>query len=159
MNDHPMEQETTRRSGSGRERGSAMIMALGVLTVLAVLALLVMSVAISGKRTAYSDFSGSTSFYSADAASEAGVNWLKHQYSPAALVDSLNHVYVADDYTTIGATGRYRYDITYTGKQYRPGWSVEYKDYEYGVAASGQSTPTAASSVQLSASRLYREGY
>jgi Tfp pilus assembly protein PilX len=141
------------------ERGSAMVMALGALAVLALIAIVVMAVVISEKRTSFSDYTGARSFYSADAASEAGVNWLRHAYSPAAVVDTSSHVYVASTYTTIDTQSGYKFDVTYIRKRYRPGWSVEYKDYEYRVDASGQSAQQAAAGIEVRATRLYREGY
>ncbi len=82
------------------ERGAAMVLVLGVLAVLTVLAMVVIAIVASEKRTALSEYSNTRSFYSADAASEAGVNWLQREYSPPPLVDSLSHVYVSTAYTT-----------------------------------------------------------
>jgi Tfp pilus assembly protein PilX len=141
------------------ERGSAMVMALGALVILAVVAIVAIALVVAEKRTAFSDYTGSRSFYSADAAGEAGVNWLKHQYSPAAVVDGSNHVIVNNAYTTIGNQNGYKFDVTYVRKRYRPGWSVEYKDYEYRVDASGQSAQQASAAIEVHGTRLYREGY
>jgi Tfp pilus assembly protein PilX len=141
------------------ERGSAMMMALGALTVLAVIALVALAVVINEKRTAQSDYSGARSFYSADAASEAGVHWIRHQYTPPAVVDSIRHVRVTTNYTAMNASNGYRFDVTYVRKRYRPGWSTEYKDYEYTVDAVGASAQQSESDIELKATRLYREGY
>lgn len=141
------------------ERGSAMVMALGALTILAVIAVVIVAIVLSEKRTAFSEYAGTRSFYSADAASEAGVNWLEHQYTPAAVVDTVNHVYVADTVTTIGEQNGYQFNVQYIRKRYRPGWSTEYKDYEYRVDATGQSAQQAAANIRVGATRLYREGY
>lgn len=141
------------------ERGSALVMALGAIAVLALIAIVVIAVVVSEKRTSFSDYTGARSFYSADAASEAGVNWLRHEYTPAAVVDTSSHVFVSNSYTTIGSQGGYKFDVTYVRKRYRPGWSVEYKDYEYKVDGSGQSAQQAAAAIELHATRLYREGY
>lgn len=141
------------------ERGSAMVMALGALAVLAVIAIVVVAVVVSEKRTTFSEYNSSRSFYSADAATEAGVNWIRHQYTPAALVDTANHVFVANNYTVIGPNNGYRFDVQYIRKRYRPGWSVEYKDYEYRVDARGTSPQQSESAIEVRATRLYREGY
>ncbi len=141
------------------ERGSAMVMALGALTILAVIAVVIVAIVVSEKRTATSDYAGSRSFYSADAASEAGVNWLEHQYTPAAVVDTLSHVFVADSFTTIGENNGYQFNVQYVQKRYRAGWSTEYKDYEYRIDATGQSAQQAAANIRVGATRLYREGY
>ena len=141
------------------ERGSAMVLTLGVLTVLALLAVVLLGISVSEKRTAFSEYTNSRSFYSADAASEAGVNWLRHQPTPPDEVDSLSDVRVANTLTTLHAQSRYKYDVQFVRKRFRPGWSVEYKDYEYRVNASGVSAEQSATEVELNATRLYREGY
>lgn len=141
------------------ERGSAMVMALGALTILAVIAVVIVAIVVSEKRTATSDYAGSRSFYSADAASEAGVNWLEHQYTPAAIVDTASNVFVADSFTTIGENNGYQFNVQYVRKRYRAGWSTEYKDYEYRIDATGQSAQQAAANIRVGATRLYREGY
>lgn len=141
------------------ERGSALVMALGALTVLALIAIVIVTIVISEKRTSTSDYAGSRSFYSADAASEAGVNWLEHQYTPAPVVDTLSHVFRADTFTTIGENNGYQFNVQYVRKRYRAGWSTEYKDYEYRVDAVGQSAQDASANVRVGATRLYREGY
>jgi hypothetical protein len=157
---NPVHRQTSDlRHRPAAERGSALVMVLGALTVLALIAILIVGVVISEKKTSFSSYTGARSFYSADAASEAGVNWLQHQYSPAAILDSVSHVYVGGSYTAIDAQSGYKFDVSYIRKRYRPGWSVEYKDYEYKVDASGQSSPQAAAAIELHATRLYREGY
>ncbi len=141
------------------ERGSALMMALGAITVLAVIAMVVMAIVVNEKRTAFSDYSGARSFYSADAASEAGVHWIRHEYTPPPVVDSLQHVRVANNLTTLTTSNGYRFNVTYVRKRYRPGWSTEYKDYEYTVDAVGASAQQSESDIEVKATRLYREGY
>lgn len=141
------------------EDGSAMIMALGALAILAVIAIAVVAIVIAEKRTGFSEYAGSRSFYSADAASEAGVNWVRHQYSPPAVLDSVRHVHMDSTYTTMATNNRYKFDVTYVRKRYRSGWSNEYKDYEFKVDASGASTQQTQTAVEVRATRLYREGY
>ncbi|MGH7741696.1 MAG: pilus assembly PilX family protein [Candidatus Eiseniibacteriota bacterium] len=141
------------------ERGSAMVLAIGVLAVLAVLAMVIVAVVVSEKRTALADFSGTRAFYSADAASEAGVNWIKNQAIPPQIIDINNNVYLAPGFTAMNTTSQYKYDIQFVRKAIRPGWSVEYKDYQYRITATGVSTQTSESAIDLGATRLYREGY
>lgn len=143
----------------GNEKGSALVMVLGVLAVLAVLAVIAVTVVTTEKKTAATEYTNSRSFYSADAASEAGVNWIHLQASPPMLVDTLSHVHKETAYASLSSDNRYQFDVTYTRKRFRPGWSVEYKDYEYTVEARGASAQESESAVQVTASRLYREGY
>jgi Tfp pilus assembly protein PilX len=136
-----------------------MVLAIGVMAVLAVLALVIVAVVVSEKKTALADFSGSRSFYSADAASEAGINWLRNQIIPPQIIDVNNNVFLSAGFTALSANNQYRYDIQYVSKKVRPGWSVEYKDYTYNVTATGASAQSSQSAISLGVTRLYREGY
>jgi Tfp pilus assembly protein PilX len=141
------------------ERGAAMVLVLGVLAALAILALVVMNITVSEKKTEANDYANNRSFYSADAASEAGVAWIRRQSNPPSLVDTLNHVSLSTAYTALADEDRYKYDVKYVRKRFRPGWSVEYKDYEYLVEARGASAQQTEAAVELGATRLFREGY
>ena len=141
------------------ERGAAMVLVLGVLAALAILALVVMSITVSEKKTESADYDNNRSFYSADAASEAGVAWIRRQPNPPALVDTLSHVSVSTAYTTLNDDDRYKYDVKFVRKRFRPGWSVEYKDYEYLVEARGASAQLSESAVELGATKAFKEGY
>jgi hypothetical protein len=136
-----------------------MVMALGVLAVLAVLAIVIATVVSSEKRTEVSKYANTRSFYSADAAGEAGVHWLTVQTSPPTVLDSLNHVTIGNTYTALANEHLYRYDIEYVGKRFRPGWSVEFKDYYYKVNAQGASSGQSQAAIEINTARLYREGY
>jgi Tfp pilus assembly protein PilX len=131
------------------EQGSAMVLAIGVLAVLAVLAVVIVAMVSSEKKTAQAEYAQDRSFYSADAASEGGVNWIHNQYSPAALVDSLNNVYVNNTYSHLTNNSQYLYNIQYVGKQYRAGWSSEYKDYVYRISAQGASAQQSQAAVTV----------
>jgi Tfp pilus assembly protein PilX len=136
-----------------------MVLVLGVLATLAVLAMVVMSIVVTEKRTQFTEYSNDRSFYSADAAGEAGVAWIRRQASPPPLVDTLSHVSVSNAYTALSSDHQYKYDVKFMRKKFRPGWSVEYKDYEFLVEAKGASAQQAESAVELGAARLFREGY
>jgi len=143
------------------ERGAAMVLVLGALVVLAILALVAMNITIAEKQTESVDYVNNRSFYSADAAGEAGVAWIRRQPNnrPPSLVDTLGHVSVSAAYTALGDDDRYKYDVKFVRKRFRPGWGIEYKDYEYVVEASGVSAREAQSAVELGATRLFKEGY
>lgn len=144
---------------NSNERGAAMVLVLGVLAALAVLAMVVMTVTVTEKRTQFTEYSNHRAFYSADAAGEAGLAWIRRQGNPPAVVDSLNRVSVSVAHTTLADDHRYKYDVKFNRKRYRPGWSVEYQDYEYTVATNGVSAQNAEAAVELGAARLFREGY
>ena len=142
-----------------QERGSAMVLAIGVLAVLAVLAVVIITIVVSEKKTSSSEYAYDRAFYSADAASEAGVHWVRNQLSPAALLDTLNNVRLSPGATTLNADHLYEFDVVYVTKQFRPGWSVEYRDFIYRVEASGTSAQQSNAALEVNATRLYREGY
>lgn len=136
-----------------------MVLALGVLAVVAILAVVVLTIVISEKRTSSAQYANDRAFYSADAATEAGVNWVRGQLSPAATVDTLNHVRLPAGMVNLSTDHHYDFEVEYLGKQHRPGWSAEYKDYMYRVEASGTSAQQSQAALDVNATRLYREGY
>ncbi len=141
------------------ERGSTMVLALGVLAVVAVLAIVVMSIVIAEKRSSSSQYANNRAFYSADAAGEAGVHWLKTQGSPPALVDTASAVRLPSGYTALADDHLYDYGVHYLGKRFRPGYSTDCKDYIYLVDATGRSARQSNAELEFNATRLYREGY
>ncbi len=145
------------------ERGSAMVMALGALAVLAVIAIAVVAIVIAEKRTGMSDYTGSRAFYTADAASEAGVNWIRHQASPPIPVDTLRY-FRMDTTVVLDARDKYKFDVEpppfpAPKKRYRAGWTREWVDYEFRVQASGASSQQSQAAIEVGATKLYRRGY
>jgi len=143
----------------GNENGYTMVLALSFITALALLAAIIVGVATTEKQTTANETTHARAFYSADAGGEHAVNWLRLQQSPPAEVDGAGHVFVPTGYTSLYGSNNYRYDITYRGKQWRPGWGIEYKDFQYEIEADGESASNSEAAVELNALRLYREGY
>jgi Tfp pilus assembly protein PilX len=141
------------------DRGFAMVIALTFLTGLAVVAVIIVAVATMEKRTAFNEYTYTRSFYSADAGSEAAVNWLRFLSSPPGFLDPSKTVYVPAGYTTITPEAKYKYNVTYLRKRHRAGWSKEYLDYEYRVDSDGTSVQDSESQVEVQALRLFKEGY
>jgi hypothetical protein len=141
------------------DKGIAMVTALAFITCLALLAAIIIAVAISEKWTSSNEYAHGRSFYSADAASEAAVNWLRSQNSPPIIVDGENHVYVPNGYTELNNDHRYQFEITYVRKINRPGWGSEYKDFEYDIRAVGSTSQESESEIAVQARRLFKEGY
>ncbi|MCC6348449.1 MAG: hypothetical protein IT347_02525 [Candidatus Eisenbacteria bacterium] len=141
------------------ERGAAMVLVLGVLAALAVLALVVMNIVTGEKRTESTEYSNNRAFYSADAAGEAGVAWIRRQGNPPSLVDTSSHVSVSTAFTSLSNDNRYKFDVRYVRRRFLPGYSLDYRNYEYVVEASGASAQQAESAVELGATRPFKEGY
>lgn len=141
------------------ERGSALILAIGVLVVLAAIAVVIVSVAVSEKKSQFATYTHSRAFYSSDAAGEAGINWIRIQPSPPGLLNAAKDVYLSGAYVPLTPTHSYKFDIKYVRKHFRPGWGLEYKDFEYLIDADGASVQQSESAVEVNALRLYKEGY
>jgi hypothetical protein len=140
-------------------KGVAMITALAIITCLALLAVVIVSVSILEKKTTFNEYTTMRSFNSADAGTEAAVNWLRIQGYPPALLDADKHVYIPSDYSALSDDHKYQFEITYDRKRIRPGWSIHYKDFEYDVVALGESVQESESEIALHARRLFKEGY
>jgi Tfp pilus assembly protein PilX len=141
------------------ERGSALVLAIGVLAILALLAVIVVSIASSEKWTEFAEYTHQRAFYSADAAGEAGLNWIRLQPNPPAIIDANNNVFVAGGFTPLSGDHNYKFDVQYVRKRFRAGWSLEYKDYEYAIDAEGASAKQSEAAIDIQALRLFREGY
>ena len=135
------------------------MLALVVLAVLALLAVVIVSVATSSKWTEFQEFSNNRAFYSADAAGEAAVNWIRFQTEPPGIIDVQNRVFAAGGFTTLAAGQQYRFDVIFVRTDFRPGWSLEYKDYEYRIVANGASVQQSEAGVEVRARRVFKEGY
>lgn len=140
-------------------RGIAMVMTLVIITCLALLAVVIVSVSILEKKTTFNEYTSMRSFYSADAGSEAAVNWLVLQSYPPDMVDTDKHVFVPADFSELSTDHKYQFEITYIRKKIRPGWSPQYKDFEYVIIAEGESVQESESEISLHARRLFKEGY
>lgn len=147
------------RSILTNDKGIAMVVALSVITGLALLGVIVIAVATSEKRTAFNEYTHTRSFYAADAGGEMAVNWLRIQSTPPNMLDTQKHVYVPTGYDSLSNDHLYKYDITYVRKRLRPGWSLEYKDFEYLIQSDGASVAESETSIELQTRRLFKEGY
>lgn len=147
------------RSIISNEKGMAMVVALSVIMGLALLGVIVIAVATSEKRTAFNDYTHTRSFYAADAGGEMAINWLRIQDNPPNLLDAQKRVFVPAGYDSLADEELYKYGITFIRKRVRPGWSLEYKDFEYRIEAQGASVAESQSEIELQTRRLFKEGY
>jgi Tfp pilus assembly protein PilX len=141
------------------ERGSALLLSIGVLVILAAIAVVIVSIAVSEKKSQFATLTQSRAFYSADAAGEAGINWIRIQNSPPSHLDAQKHVYIAGSYTPLSADHSYKCDVTFVTKSPAYGWDADYKNFEYLIDGSGTSVQQSDAAIQVNATRLFREGY
>ena len=147
------------KTALSNNQGFALVVALSFITALSLLAAIIVAVSTLEKRTSFTDYTHSRAFYSADAGGEAAINWLRIRGTPPGLLDAQKHVYVPTGYDTLSTDHLYRHDITYIRKRLRPGWSHEYKDFEYTIDSQGSSVLASESELEVRALRLFKEGY
>ncbi len=139
--------------------GFALVTTLLIVLVLSVLALAVAWLATSEKKISFAEGVHVSSVFSADAGGEAGINFLRLSDSPPHITDFANNQVLGIGETNVMNSQSYEYDAFYRGKSARPGWGVEFMDYDYTLASTGRSSTRGESQVQLVASRLFKEGY
>ncbi len=144
---------------TGSERGFALISALAFLAILAAIATVSIWVAGSEKKVTFNEQTHQSAFFAADAGGEAGINWIRTQSAPPGILGAGNVVYNQPGYTTLDENQQYNFSMTYLRKRPRPGWSIEYKDFDYELLSNGTSVQNSWSQLELMLSRLFKEGY
>ena len=141
------------------QKGFAMVSALAFIAILAVIATISIWVAGSEKKVSFSGETHQGSFYAADAGGEAGINWIRTRSTPPNFIGTTKDVFNGSSYEALDDDQQYRFDMTYVQKRPRPGWSLEYKDFDYRVLSDGSSVNNSQSQLELNLSRLFKEGY
>lgn len=139
--------------------GFAMVTTLLVVLVLSVLAVGVVWLASSEKKTTFAEGVHVAAVFAADAGGEAGINFIRVSDSPPAITDFGTMDVRNQGSTTLEGSQAYSYDATYLQKRPKPGWGIEYLDYDYRLGSRGTASRQGESGVDVVVSRLYREGY
>jgi hypothetical protein len=145
-------------AGLGRE-GFAMVTTLLVVLILSVLAVGVVWMAGSEKKTTFASSVHVQSIFSADAGGEAAINFVRLSDTPPAILDFANMTVRVQGRTALDGTQAYDYNTRFLRKRPKPGWGVDYLDYDYRIASRGTASRAGESSVELVVSRLFKEGY
>jgi len=145
-----MQVNNTNAEMANRE-GFAMVTTLLMVLVLSVMAVGVVWIATAEKKTVFAESVHVRSVFSADAGSEAAINFIRLSDSPPA--DQVV------GQTQISGTQTYDFSTTNTGVSPRPGWEVGYVDYDYQVMSHGTASTKGESGVQVAVSRLFKLGY
>ncbi len=154
-----MENNMATQTHQPDREGFALVTTLLIMLVLSVLALAVAWMATSEKKISFAEGVHVRSVFSADAGGEAGINFLRLTDSPPHITDFANNKVLGIGETNVMDSQSYEYDAFYSGKSARPGWGVEFMDYDYQLTSTGKSSTRGQSEVQLVASRLFKEGY
>jgi Tfp pilus assembly protein PilX len=144
------------------EKGSALVTTLFFLLGLAVTGAIIAGIASSERRVTNNEYTHTRSFNASDAGGEVGINWIRTLNGPQlvpynTVVQRLNSF---DDLTTTYTdteNNAFRYDVTFDRRRFRPGWSREYKDYDFTIDSEGESSQESATVIQVQASRLFRD--
>lgn len=142
----------------GRD-GFAMVTTLLMVLVLSVMAVGVVWMASSEKKTSFAEQNHISSLFSADAGSEAGINFVRLSSTPPKIIsyaDSSVH-YQSD--TDLHGSQKYGLKCVFSGKARRPGWGIDFKNYNYRIDSTGEAATHGSTTVELVVNRLYREGY
>ncbi len=142
----------------GRE-GFAMVTALLVVLVLSVLAVGAVWLATSEKKTTMAEATHVQSVFSADAGGEAAINFIRVSDAPPQILDFTTMAVRTQPNTSLEGSQEYNYDVNFVRKSPKPGWGVDYLDYDYNVAALGGAGRQGNSGVAVVVSRLFKEGY
>jgi Tfp pilus assembly protein PilX len=139
--------------------GFALVTSLLVVVVLSLLAVAAVMLSNTEKRTTLAERVHNEAVFSADAGGETAINFLRLSDAPPQIIDFAHNTVRTESDQVVEGAQRYDYDCRYTRKRPRPGWSVEYLDYDYRVMTNGEAAAGGRSDLELVASRLFREGY
>ena len=143
---------------AGRE-GFALVTTLLMVLVLGVIALGVVWIANTEKKTSFAEQVHVTAVYSADAGGEAGINFVRISDSPPQIQDFGTMSVESVGETGISGSQSYEFDCRFLQKRPKPGWGVDYLDYDYRIRSHGEASQSGQSDVQVVVSRLFKEGY
>lgn len=132
--------------------GFAMVTALLVVLVLSVLAVGAAWLATSEQKTTVAEAAHVRSVFAADAGSEAGINFIRNSDTPP--MQTFNE---AD--TALEGSQAYSFSAAYQTTRTKPGWGIDYLDFDYGIDALGEAGQSGQSGVAVVVSRLYKTGY
>ena len=151
--------ESITTTQAPNREGFAMVTTLLVVLVLSVLAVGVSWIASSEKKTTFAESVHVRSVYSADAGGEAAINFLRMSEVPPVVQDFGTRLVRRQGTTGLDGSQTYDYTTSFITKRPKPGWGMDYLDYDYRVDSHGTASRLGQSGVELVVSRLYKEGY
>ncbi len=139
-------------------RGFALVTTLLIVLVLSILALGAAWLSTTEKTTSFAEGVHIRSILSADAGSEAGINFLRVADNPPALY-SADGLVAQTQEITISGSQSFSFQCVFVGQSARPGWGVEFPDYDYEIRSTGHASAKGRSLVKVIASRMFHTGY
>ncbi len=135
-----------------------MVTTLLVVLILSVIAVGVAWMASSEKKTSFAEAIHVQSVFAADAGTEAGINFLRLVDTPP-VISGLDGIVMDIDPIALAETQTFEFECYYAGKSFRPGWGIEYPDYDYVIDATGRTSIRGTGYVKVMATRMFKEGY
>ena len=147
------------RTNAPDREGFAMVTALLVVLVLSVLAVGVVWLAGTEKKTSWAEGVHMQSVFSADAGGEAAINFLRTSETPPIALDA-NQTVRNQASTNLHDSQAYDYTARFLVARPKPGWDpTKYRDFEYEVQTHGTASQSGDSDIEMVVSRLYQIGY
>lgn len=147
---------TTLRSNNG----SALVATLFFITALTITATVIVWVTGSERRVSHNEYTYTRSFYASDAGGETAINWIRTRQIPPRIVNpDSNYVAELNDYVPIHDDQSYLFTVRFDRVRFRPGWSQDYRDFDYTVDTRGTSVQESSARIEVRTSRLFRWGY
>ena len=143
----------------GDREGFALVTTLLLVLVLAVLALGVAWLASTEKKTSFAEQVHVTSVFAADAGGEMGINFIRVADNPPQIVDMTDNSVNSTGDVTLHGSQKYQYNCQYQQRRVKPGWGVDYLDYDYAIQSRGEASVKGQTNIQVVVSRLFKEGY
>jgi len=150
---------TTNTGGTPNREGFAMVTTLLVVLILSVLAVGVAWIASSEKKTSFAESVHIRSVYSADAGGESAINFIRLSEVPPNYQDFATRLVRSQGSTGLKDSQTFDYRAFFIRKSPKPGWGMDYLDYDYRINSHGTASRLGESGVELIVSRLYKEGY
>jgi hypothetical protein len=155
-----MSHTETKKTTSPLDReGFAMVTTLLVVLILSVLAVGVAWIAGTEKKTTFNESVHVRSVYSADAGGESAINFIRLSEVPPTRLDIGSGLVRNQGDTGLVGSQSYDYSAFFLQKRPKPGWGMDYLDYDYRIDSRGNASRTGDSGVELVVSRLFKEGY
>ena len=151
--------ETKITTSALNREGFAMVTTILVVLILSVMAVGVAWIATSEKKTTFAESVHMQSVFSADAGGESGINFLRMSDTPPPIINFATKLVRSQGSTTLQGSQAFEYDAFFLRKRLKPGWGLDYLDYDYLIESKGAASHLGESGVDLVASRLYMQGY
>lgn len=151
--------DTKKPTFTPDREGFAMVTTLLVVLILSVLAVGVVWMAGSEKKTTFAESVHVRSVYSADAGGDAAINFIRLSEIPPVIQDFGTLLVRSQGSTTLQGSQAFDYRAFFVTKRPKPGWGMDYLDYDYRINSHGTASRLGESGVELVVSRLYKEGY